>query len=102
MRLALVGCGGISSATAAAAALNNKVTITACCDQNEDQAREFAAAVPLTGLVITKLDGTARGGSVVALRREVPAPIRFLGTGESLGDLELFDPMRFAHRLVSD
>jgi fused signal recognition particle receptor len=66
------------------------------------QAREFAAAVPLTGLVITKLDGTAKGGSVIALRRAVPAPIRFLGTGETLDDLELFDPQRFAHRLVSE
>lgn len=65
------------------------------------QAKEFSAAVPLTGLVITKLDGTAKGGSVVALRRAVPAPIRFLGTGETLDDLELFDPARFAHRLVS-
>ena len=66
------------------------------------QAREFSAAVPLTGLVITKLDGTAKGGSVVALRRAIPAPIRFLGTGETLADLELFDPVRFAHRLVSE
>jgi fused signal recognition particle receptor len=66
------------------------------------QATEFAAAVPLTGLVITKLDGTAKGGSVVALRRAVPAPIRFLGDGESLEDLEEFDPVKFAHRLVSD
>ncbi len=65
------------------------------------QAEAFAAAVPLTGLVITKLDGTAKGGSVVALRRAVPVPIRFLGTGESVEDLELFDPVKFAHRLVS-
>jgi len=66
------------------------------------QAEVFAAAVPLTGLVITKLDGTAKGGSVVALRRAVQVPIRFLGTGEALDDLELFDPVSFAHRLVSD
>ncbi len=66
------------------------------------QAREFSAAVPLTGLVITKLDGTAKGGSVIALRRAVPVPIRFLGTGETLDDLELFDAVRFAHRLVSE
>src|SRR6266699_736703 len=65
------------------------------------QAEAFAAAVPLTGLVITKLDGTAKGGSVVALRRAVQVPIRFLGTGETLEDLELFDPVSFAHRLVS-
>lgn len=66
------------------------------------QAREFSAAVPLTGLIITKLDGTAKGGSVVALRRAVPAPIRYLGTGETLDDLELFDPVKFAQRLVSE
>src|SRR5882762_3502439 len=66
------------------------------------QAREFSAAVPLTGLVITKLDGTAKGGSVIALRRAVPVPIRFLGTGENVDDLELFDPARFAHRLVAE
>lgn len=66
------------------------------------QAKEFSAAVPLTGLVITKLDGTAKGGSVIALRRAVPAPIRFLGTGESIEDLEEFDPVKFAHHLVSE
>ena len=65
------------------------------------QAREFAAAVPLTGLVVTKLDGTARGGAVVAVRRAVAVPIRFIGTGEGLDDLEPFDPVRYAHRLVS-
>ena len=66
------------------------------------QAEAFAAAVPLTGLIITKLDGTAKGGSVVALRRAVPVPIRLLGTGESVEDLELFDPVKFAHRLVNE
>jgi fused signal recognition particle receptor len=62
----------------------------------------FAAAVPLTGLVITKLDGTAKGGSVVALRRAVSLPVRFLGTGEGLEDLEPFDPGAYARRLVRD
>ena len=65
------------------------------------QAVEFAAAVPLTGLIVTKLDGTAKGGSVVALRRVVPVPIRFLGTGEGLDDLEPFDPGRYAGRLIA-
>jgi len=64
------------------------------------QAEAFAAAVPLTGLMVTKLDGTAKGGSVVALERAVAIPIRFLGTGEELDDLEVFDPGRYAHRLV--
>lgn len=66
------------------------------------QAEAFVAAVPLTGLIITKLDGTAKGGSVVALRRAVQVPIRYLGTGETVEDLELFDPVTFAHRLVAD
>src|SRR6266567_3459947 len=64
------------------------------------QARAFAAAAPLTGLIVTKLDGTAKGGSVVALERAVQVPIRFLGTGEGLGDLEVFAAERFARRLI--
>ncbi|OGU35457.1 MAG: signal recognition particle-docking protein FtsY [Gemmatimonadetes bacterium RIFCSPLOWO2_12_FULL_68_9] len=66
------------------------------------QGKAFAAALPLTGLVVTKLDGTARGGSVVALRRELKVPLRFLGTGEALDDLEVFDPVGFAERLLAD
>jgi fused signal recognition particle receptor len=65
------------------------------------QAQAFAAALPLTGLIVTKLDGTAKGGSVVALERAVRVPIRFLGVGEGLDDLEVFDAPRFAKRLVS-
>jgi fused signal recognition particle receptor len=65
------------------------------------QARAFAAAVPLTGLVVTKLDGTARGGAVVAVRRAVHVPIRFIGTGEGLDDLEDFDAASYARRLVT-
>jgi fused signal recognition particle receptor len=65
------------------------------------QARAFAATVPLTGLIVTKLDGTAKGGSVVALERAVRVPIRFLGTGEGLDDLEVFDAQSYARRLVS-
>jgi len=65
------------------------------------QARAFAAAVPLSGLIVTKLDGTAKGGSVVALERAVRVPIRFLGTGEGLDDLQVFDAQAYARRLVS-
>ena len=65
------------------------------------QARAFAAAVPLTGLIVTKLDGTAKGGSVVAVERAVQIPIRFVGTGEGLDDLQPFDPVEFTRRLVS-
>ena len=66
------------------------------------QARVFAQAIPLTGLVVTKLDGTAKGGSVIALRRAVSLPVRFVATGEGVEDLEPFDAGAYARRLVSD
>ncbi len=64
------------------------------------QGRLFAQAVAPTGLIVTKLDGTARGGAVVALRRELNVPIRFLGQGEGLRDLEVFSARDFARQLV--
>ena len=64
------------------------------------QGRLFTQAVPVTGLIVTKLDGTARGGAVVALRRELAVPIRFVGRGEGLDDLEPFDAARFASELL--
>lgn len=64
------------------------------------QGKLFSEAVQPTGIVVTKLDGTARGGAVVALRRDLALPIRFLGTGEEADDLEVFDPRRFAEDLV--
>lgn len=66
------------------------------------QGRLFAAALPLTGVVITKLDGTARGGAIVALRREVALPVRFLGVGETPDDLDVFDARTYARRLLAD
>jgi fused signal recognition particle receptor len=66
------------------------------------QGKLFKQAVPLTGLVVTKLDGTARGGAVVALRRELDVPIRFLGRGEGAADLEVFDPSSFARELLAE
>ena len=66
------------------------------------QGKLFTQAVPVTGLVVTKLDGTARGGAVVALRRELDIPVRFLGRGEKAEDLEVFDPARFAEELLTE
>jgi fused signal recognition particle receptor len=66
------------------------------------QGRTFAGSVPVTGLVITKLDGTAKGGAVLALHHELGIPIRFLGVGEGLEDLDPFVPEAFAERLLSD
>ena len=64
------------------------------------QARAFSAAVPLTGLVITKLDGTARGGIVVAVHEALDVPVKFVGVGEQADDLESFDPATFAAELL--
>lgn len=66
------------------------------------QGEAFTAALPVTGLVVTKLDGTARGGSVMRLRRELAIPIKFVGVGEGLDDLERFDPERYVDRLLRD
>ncbi len=64
------------------------------------QGKLFAKAVAPTGIVITKLDGSARGGAVVALRRELNIPVRFIGLGEAIGDLEPFDAAKFAERVL--
>lgn len=64
-----------------------------------NQAREFNKAVPLTGLVITKLDGTSKGGVVVAIQRELGIPIKFVGLGEQPDDLQPFDAKQFAAAL---
>ena len=64
------------------------------------QAKTFAAAVPLTGLVVTKLDGTAKGGIVVAVHEAIDVPVKFLGTGEQADDLELFDADAFAREVL--
>ena len=66
------------------------------------QARTFAGAVPVSGLVVTKLDGTARGGVVVAVHEAIDVPVKFLGVGESATDLEAFDAAAFAGELLSN
>jgi fused signal recognition particle receptor len=66
------------------------------------QGRLFSQAVSPTGIVVTKLDGSARGGAVAALRRELDLPVRFIGLGESVEDLEPFDPDRFAENLLAE
>lgn len=66
------------------------------------QGRQFAKVVQPTGLIVTKLDGSARGGAVVALRRELDLPIRFIGLGEGLDDLQVFEAARWAEGLVAE
>ncbi|MFL5401883.1 MAG: signal recognition particle-docking protein FtsY [Gemmatimonadales bacterium] len=66
------------------------------------QGKLFSQAVSPTGIIVTKLDGSARGGAVTALKRELGLPIRFIGLGESLEDLAPFDPAQFAENLLSE
>jgi fused signal recognition particle receptor len=63
------------------------------------QAREFTSAVGVTGIILTKLDGTAKGGIVVAISRELALPIRFVGTGEKINDLVPFDSETYVNSL---
>ena len=64
-----------------------------------NQAREFHQALGVTGLIVTKLDGTAKGGIVVAIARELKIPVKFIGLGEQMDDLQPFDPNQFAEAL---
>ncbi len=66
------------------------------------QAREFDRHLDLDGIVITKLDGTAKGGIAVAVSRELELPIVRIGVGESIDDLRPFDPLDFAHALIGE
>lgn len=61
-----------------------------------NQAKEFAAAAGITGIVLTKLDGTAKGGVVVAIKQELGIPVKLVGVGEGIDDLMPFDPKEFA------
>jgi fused signal recognition particle receptor len=67
-----------------------------------NQAREFHKTVPLTGLVVTKLDGTSKGGMVVAIQKELGLPIKFVGLGEQADDLQAFDARQFSQALFAD
>ncbi|SFM66558.1 signal recognition particle-docking protein FtsY [Thermodesulforhabdus norvegica] len=77
------------------------LVIDATTGQNAlSQARLFKEAVGISGLVVTKLDGTAKGGTVIALCHELGVPIRFIGVGEGLDDIEPFDPVAFVEALL--
>ena len=67
-----------------------------------NQAREFHKAVKLTGLIVTKLDGTSKGGMVVAIQKELGLPIKFVGLGEQVDDLQPFDAKQFAAALFAE
>jgi fused signal recognition particle receptor len=72
------------------------LVIDASTGQNGlQQAKQFSASVGVTGIILTKLDGTAKGGIALAITRELKVPVRFVGVGEKLGDLQPFDPQAF-------
>ena len=64
-----------------------------------NQAREFKAAAGITGIILTKLDGTAKGGVILSIREELDLPVKFVGVGEQVDDLQPFDPEDFANAL---
>ena len=67
-----------------------------------NQAREFASVTELTGIVLTKLDGTARGGVVLSIKNDLKIPVKFIGVGEGIDDLQPFDPAAFAKSLFEE
>lgn len=67
-----------------------------------NQARQFKEAAGITGIVLTKLDGTARGGVVLAIREDLQVPVKFIGVGEGMDDLQPFDPDQFAAGLFDE
>lgn len=78
------------------------LVVDATTGQNAlSQTKEFAEIVPLTGIILTKLDGTAKGGIVLAIKEEQRVPIKLIGVGEKAGDLRPFDPVEFAAALLA-
>jgi fused signal recognition particle receptor len=66
------------------------------------QAKAFQEAAGVTGIVLTKLDGTSKGGAVLSIKKELGVPVRFVGTGEKLDDFALFDPVAFVEGLLGE
>lgn len=84
------------------ASVETLLVLEAVTGQNAiSQAKEFMSAAEATGIVLTKLDGTAKGGSVISIKRNLGVPVRFVGVGEGMDDLMPFDAKDFAETLVS-
>ena len=81
--------------------VKNLITIDSLLGQNSlAQAKEFNKYVPLDGAVLTKLDGTAKGGIIFPLYKELNIPVRYIGTGEEITDIEFFDPNNYLDGLL--
>ena len=66
------------------------------------QAKEFSKVTEMTGIILTKLDGTAKGGVVISICSELNIPVKFIGVGEKIDDLQVFDSKDFAKALLED
>ena len=79
------------------------LVVDATTGQNAvNQAKEFRQVAGITGIVLTKLDGTARGGVVLTIREELDVPVKFIGVGEGIDDLQPFDAEAFADGLFGE
>ncbi len=85
------------------ASLETLLVLDAATGQNAvNQAREFKNVADITGIVLTKLDGTAKGGIVISIKNELNIPVKFIGVGEGIDDLQSFDAKEFAFGLISE
>ncbi|HIV16911.1 MAG TPA: signal recognition particle-docking protein FtsY [Candidatus Alectryocaccobium stercorigallinarum] len=85
------------------AAIETFIVVDGTTGQNAlIQAKEFSQAAPVTGIVLTKLDGTAKGGIAVAIQSELNIPVKFIGVGEGIEDLQKFDPDSFVEALFEE
>ena len=105
----LVELAGLASDAAVAEAIGRRIArlgrvllvLDGSTGQNAiEQARQFTAATEVSGLVLTKLDGTARGGVVIGIAEEFNIPVRFIGVGEQPEDLQVFNAMEFVDSLL--
>ncbi len=85
------------------ASLETLLVLDAATGQNAvNQAREFKNVADITGIVLTKLDGTAKGGIVISIKNELQIPVKFIGVGEGIDDLQTFSAKEFAFGLISE
>ena len=87
----------------AEASVETLLVIDAITGQNAiNQAAEFAPSAGVSGIILTKLDGTAKGGSAISIKAKLGIPVRFIGVGEKVEDIEQFDAAAFANALLGD
>lgn len=85
------------------AAVETLLVLDATTGQNAvSQAKTFSEVSELTGLILTKLDGTAKGGIIISIKNELDIPVKFIGVGEQMDDLQPFNPRDFANALLGD